>query len=251
MPATPAAAPFRVALTGGIASGKTTVARLFAARGVPLIDTDVIAREVVEPGQPALDAVVAAFGPEVLGPDGRLDRRRLRDIVFADAAARGRLESILHPAIRAEMERQSRAAAVVGPYQVLVIPLLAEGGRRDHVDRVLVVDAPEIVQLERLMARDAVTREQATRRAAGPGVTRGAARHRRRCGYQQRWGRGAGAAGGGAACAVPAARAREGRPHPNPLPQAGGVDPHPACGRPLPQAGEGVEVVPVNDNPAQ
>ena len=161
MPATPAAAPFRVALTGGIASGKTTVARLFAAHGVPLIDTDVIAREVVEPGQPALDAVVAAFGPEVLGPDGRLDRRRLRDIVFADAAARGRLESILHPAIRAEMERQSRAAAVVGPYQLLVIPLLAEGGRRDHVDRVLVVDVPEIVQVDRLMARDAVTREQA------------------------------------------------------------------------------------------
>jgi dephospho-CoA kinase len=161
MPATPAAAPFRVALTGGIASGKTTVASLFAARGVPLIDTDVIAREVVEPGQPALDAVVAAFGPEVLGPDGRLDRRRLRDIVFADAAARGRLESILHPAIRAEMERQSRAAAVVGPYQLLVIPLLAEGGRRDHVDRVLVVDVPEIVQVERLTARDAVTREQA------------------------------------------------------------------------------------------
>jgi dephospho-CoA kinase len=162
VPATPAAAPYRVALTGGIASGKTTVAGLFAARGVPLIDTDVIAREVVEPGQPALDAVVAAFGPEVLGPDGRLDRRRLRDIVFADAAARGRLESILHPAIRAEMERQSHAAAAVGPYQLLVIPLLAEGGRRDHVDRVLVVDAPESLQIERVMARDAATREQAT-----------------------------------------------------------------------------------------
>jgi dephospho-CoA kinase len=154
-------APFRVALTGGIASGKTTVARLFAARGVPLIDTDVIAREVVEPGQPALDAVVAAFGPEVLGTDGRLDRRRLRDIVFADAAARGHLESILHPAIRTEMERQSRMAAGVRPYQVLVIPLLAEGGRLDHVDRVLVVDTPESMQIERLMARDTVTPEQA------------------------------------------------------------------------------------------
>jgi dephospho-CoA kinase len=157
-----ASAPFRVALTGGIASGKTTVARLFAARGVPLIDTDLIAREVVEPGQPALDAVVAAFGTEVLGADGRLDRRRLRDIVFADASARGRLESILHPAIRAEMERQSRAAAAAGPYQLLVIPLLAEGGRRDHVDRVLLVDVPETVQIERLMARDAATSEQAT-----------------------------------------------------------------------------------------
>jgi dephospho-CoA kinase len=153
--------PFRVALTGGIASGKTTVADLFAARGVPLVDTDVIAREVVEPGRPVLAAVAAAFGSDVLDADGRLDRRRLREIIFSDATARARLEAILHPAIRAEMERQSAAAAQAGPYQVLVIPLLAEGGRRDHVDRVLVVDAPETVQVERLMARDAVTREQA------------------------------------------------------------------------------------------
>ena len=155
------ARPFRVALTGGIASGKSTVADLFAALGIPVIDTDVIAREVVEPGQPALTAVVQAFGSDVLDPDGRLDRRRLREIIFSDATARARLEAILHPAIRAEMERQSVAAAQAGPYQVLVIPLLAEGGRRDHVDRVLVVDTPETVQVERLMARDAVTREQA------------------------------------------------------------------------------------------
>jgi dephospho-CoA kinase len=155
--------PFRIALTGGIASGKTTVANLFAARGAVLIDTDVIAREVVEPGQPALQAVVDAFGAGVLGPDGRLDRRQLRETIFADPAARRRLESILHPAIRAEMERQSTAAALARPdaYQLLVIPLLAEGGRRDHVDRVLVVDAPEDLQVERLTARDAVTREQA------------------------------------------------------------------------------------------
>ena len=153
--------PFRVALTGGIASGKSTVANLFAAHGVPLIDTDVIAREVVEPGQPALTAVAKTFGSDVLDPDGRLDRRRLREIIFSDATARARLEAILHPAIRAAMERQSVAATEAGPYQVLVIPLLAEGGRRDHVDRVLVVDTPETVQVERLMARDAVTREQA------------------------------------------------------------------------------------------
>jgi dephospho-CoA kinase len=157
----PASRPFRVALTGGIASGKTTVADLFAACGVPLVDTDLIAREVVEPGQPALAAVARAFGSDVLDPDGRLDRRRLREIIFSDATARARLEAILHPAIRAEMERQSIAAAQAGPYQMLVIPLLAEGGRRDHIDRVLVVDAPESVQVERLMARDAVTREQA------------------------------------------------------------------------------------------
>lgn len=157
----PTSRPFRVALTGGIASGKTTVADLFAAHGVPLVDTDIIAREVVEPGQPALAAVAQAFGSDVLDPDGRLDRRRLREIIFSDARARARLEAILHPAIRAEMERQSVAAAQAGPYQILVIPLLAEGSRRDHVDRVLVVDAPETVQVERLMARDAVTREQA------------------------------------------------------------------------------------------
>jgi dephospho-CoA kinase len=151
--------PYRVALTGGIASGKTTVADLFAALGVPVIDTDVIARQVVEPGQPALAAVVAAFGPDVLDAEGRLDRRRMRERIFADPTARQQLNAILHPAIRTEMERQSRDAG--GPYQVLVIPLLTEGGRRDHVDRVLLVDVPEALQVERLMWRDGVTREQA------------------------------------------------------------------------------------------
>lgn len=150
---------YRVALTGGIASGKTTVANLFAELGVPVIDTDVIAREVVEPGQPALAAVVEAFGRDVLGDDGRIDRRRMRERIFADPAARQRLEAILHPAIRNEMERQSREAG--GAYQVLVIPLFTEGKRRDHVDRVLLVDVPEEMQIERLMWRDGVTREQA------------------------------------------------------------------------------------------
>jgi dephospho-CoA kinase len=151
--------PFRIALTGGIASGKTTVANLFAERGVPLIDTDVIAREVVEPGQPALSAVVATFGPDILDADGRLDRRRMRERIFSDPSAKQRLEAILHPAIRAEMERQSREAD--GPYQVLVIPLLTEGKRRDHVHRVLLVDVPEELQIQRLMLRDGVTHEQA------------------------------------------------------------------------------------------
>jgi dephospho-CoA kinase len=151
--------PFRVALTGGIASGKTTVANLFADLGVPLIDTDVIARQVVEPGQPALAAVMAAFGPDILDAEGRLDRRRMRERIFSDPTAKQRLEAILHPAIRDEMERRSREAG--GPYQVLVIPLLTEGKRRDHVDRVLLVDVPEELQIQRLMMRDGVTHEQA------------------------------------------------------------------------------------------
>lgn len=150
---------FRVALTGGIASGKTTIAEMFSDLGVPVIDTDRIARDVVEPGQPALAEVAAAFGPEVIGADGRLDRARMRETVFADANSRRRLEAILHPAIRAEMERQS--AIAMGPYQLLVIPLLAEGGRTDHVDRVLLVDVPEALQIERLMRRDGATEAQA------------------------------------------------------------------------------------------
>jgi dephospho-CoA kinase len=151
--------PFRVALTGGIASGKSTVADLFAALGVPVIDTDVIAREVVEPGRPALAQVAEAFGADVLDADGRMDRKRMRERIFTDADARRRLQAILHPAIRAEMERQSQAAG--GPYQVLVIPLLAEGGRRDHVDRVLLVDVPEELQIQRVMWRDGVSHQQA------------------------------------------------------------------------------------------
>jgi dephospho-CoA kinase len=150
---------FRVALTGGIASGKTTIAEMFSDLGVPVIDTDRIARDVVEPGQPALAEVAGAFGPEVIGADGRLDRARMRETVFADAQSRRRLEAILHPAIRAEMERRSATAG--GPYQLLVIPLLAEGGRTDHVDRVLLVDAPEALQIERLMRRDGATKAQA------------------------------------------------------------------------------------------
>jgi dephospho-CoA kinase len=151
--------PYRIGLTGGIASGKTTVSDLFASRGVPVIDSDVIARDVVAPGQPALQAIVARFGPQVLQADGSLDRRQLRTRVFADPAARRDLEAITHPAIRAEMDRRSALAG--GEYQILAIPLLVEGGGRGRVARVLVVDCPESLQLQRLMARDGTGEAQA------------------------------------------------------------------------------------------
>lgn len=149
------AGPLRIGLTGGIASGKSAAARLFAARGVPVIDTDQIARDLVEPGQPGLAAVVAEFGEDVLTPEGRLDRAALRGRVFADPQARRRLEAVLHPAIRAELAHRSAAAG--GPYQIWVIPLLVEGGRIDQVDRVLVVDCPVEVQHARLRRRDGET----------------------------------------------------------------------------------------------
>ena len=144
----------RIGLTGGIGSGKSTVAALFAARGVPVIDADIVARERVEPGQPALDEITAAFGRELLDEAGRLNRARLRDLVFADPARRERLEAILHPRIRAEMER--RLADCSAPYALLVIPLLFEADQRDLVDRVLVVDLPENEQRTRVIARDAL-----------------------------------------------------------------------------------------------
>lgn len=150
---------FRVGLTGGIASGKSTVGRLFAALGIPVIDSDAIAREVVAPGSPLLGELVRAYGDGVLSADGSLDRARLRSLVFQDADARRRLESLTHPAIRAEMEARSRAAR--GPYQILMIPLLVEGGGRDRVDRVLVVDASEATQLRRLQARDGAPEAEA------------------------------------------------------------------------------------------
>ncbi len=148
----------RIGLTGGIASGKSAVSRLFAARGIRVIDADEVAREVVEPGQACLEAVVTEFGRGILGPDGRLDRARLRAAVFADPLRRRRLEAILHPAIRAEMEQ--RAAAAEGPYVVLAIPLLAEGGRASRFDRVLVVDCPVELQRHRLAGRDHETPER-------------------------------------------------------------------------------------------
>ena len=149
----------RVGLTGGIASGKTTVSHLFARLGVPIIDTDVIARDVVAPGTPLLQRVDQELGPGLIGADGALQRRQLRERVFSDPDARRRLEALLHPAIRAEVARQS--AAATGPYHILVIPLLVEGQGRIPVDRVLVVDCPEDLQIQRLQARDGSSAAQA------------------------------------------------------------------------------------------
>ena len=149
---------FRVGLTGGIASGKSTAANFFAALGVPILDSDQIAREVVEPGQPPLERLVERFGPGILTPDGHLDRPALRDIVFSDPKARADLEALTHPAIGAALEAQSAAAG--GPYQILVIPLLVEKNLAAHVDRVLVVDCDEALQVRRLRERDGSTPEQ-------------------------------------------------------------------------------------------
>jgi dephospho-CoA kinase len=151
----------RVALTGGIASGKSAVATRFEELSVPVLDTDQIARDVVEPGTPGLAQLVAEFGADILDSGGRLDRRKLRQRVFADPQLRRRLEAITHPAIRAELAR--RAATAQGPYQIHVIPLLVENGRAEGYDRVLVVDCPPEEQLRRLMARDGSSLEEATR----------------------------------------------------------------------------------------
>ena len=135
------------------------MAELFRTRAIPIIDTDQIAREVVEPGQPPLERLVERFGAGILTPDGHLDRPRLREIVFSDPKARADLEALTHPAIGTAVE--SLAAAAGGPYQILVIPLLVEKGLAGRVDRVLVVDCPEELQLKRLQQRDGSTLEQA------------------------------------------------------------------------------------------
>ena len=150
---------FRVGLTGGIASGKSTVAKFFAALSVPIIDTDQVAREVVEPGQPPLERLVERFGRSILTPDGHLDRPKLREIVFSDPRARADLEALTHPAIGTAVEAWSAAAG--GPYQILIIPLLVEKNLASQVDRVLVVDCDEELQIRRLQARDGSTMEQA------------------------------------------------------------------------------------------
>lgn len=153
--------PLRIGLTGGIASGKSTVADMFAELGVPVIDTDVIARELVMPGQSPLAEIRQRFGDMVIDASGNLDRATMRRIIFEDDDARAALEAILHPRIGAETRRRSEAAG--GPYQIIVVPLLAGSVLLHFVDRVLVVDCDEETQIRRLLARDAETSEQARR----------------------------------------------------------------------------------------
>lgn len=145
---------YTVALTGGVASGKSEVERRFAALGVPVIDADRIARDLVRPGEPALEEIAAAFGPTALDASGALDRAAMREIVFHDERARARLNAILHPRVRDVLHE--RSAAATGPYVLLGIPLLVESGDYGWVDRVLLVDAPRELQRRRLVERDGV-----------------------------------------------------------------------------------------------
>ena len=162
----------RVGLTGGIGSGKSTVAQWLAGLGVQVVDSDAISRALTAAGGAALPALAAVFGPDVVGPDGALDRSRMRALVFADEQARRKLEGVLHPMIAAETERQASAAG--GRPVVFDVPLLVESGHwRSRVDRVLVIDCSEPTQIERVSARPgwsevlvrAVVAQQATRAA--------------------------------------------------------------------------------------
>lgn len=150
---------FVVGLTGGIGSGKTVVADAFAALGVEVVDTDVLAHRLSATGQPGFTAIAAEFGEGMLRPDGELDRVALRRVAFSDAAARARLEAILHPLIAADVER--RVEEWSGAYGVIVVPLLLEKkGLRSIVDRILVVDCPEEEQIRRVVARNGLPRAE-------------------------------------------------------------------------------------------
>lgn len=151
---------FIVGLTGGIGSGKSAAATLFEEFGAAVVDTDAIAHALTAPGGTAIAPIRDAFGDEVVAPNGALDRAAMRRKVFTDAQAKGRLEAILHPMIRAEADRRSAAARA--PYVVLVVPLLVEsGGYRSRVQRVTVVDCPEAVQVARVMSRSGLSAEEA------------------------------------------------------------------------------------------
>lgn len=151
-----------IGLTGGIASGKSTVARAFAAKGIPFVDADDVAREVVEPGQPALAEIAVHFGPRLLRDDSHLDRRALRAIIFAEPDERRWLESVTHPRIRARLQDHlARLQAEGAPYVLLVSPLLFESGQWRLVDRTLVIDVPEALQIARTATRDDIDTTQA------------------------------------------------------------------------------------------
>jgi dephospho-CoA kinase len=156
--------PLVVALTGGIAAGKTQVSDRFAARGVPVIDTDQLAREVIAPGTEGLAAVRSTFGEAIMNADGTVNRQALSERIFSDADARRKLEAITHPRIRARVSAALRELET--PYALVVIPLLAETGWQDLADRVLVVDAPASLQRARLMQREQIDADQAARRLA-------------------------------------------------------------------------------------
>lgn len=150
-------------LTGGIGSGKSTVARLFGELGVHWVDADDVAREVVEPGTPALERIAKHFGEQILTSEGALDRAQLRGIVFQQPEERAWLESLLHPIIRDELIRQLNPENYQLPYVLLVSPLLLETDQHELVDRIFVIDVPKDVQLERTMARDTNSRQQVER----------------------------------------------------------------------------------------
>ena len=148
--------PYTIGLTGGIGSGKSAVAALFAKQGIAVIDTDEIAHELTRPGGAAIEPIRAAFGAGAIGADGALDRAKMRKLVFGNLAEKKELEAILHPLIREESLRRGERAS--SPYSILVIPLLAEGGiDRSRYERVLVVDCTEAQQIERVMRRSGLS----------------------------------------------------------------------------------------------
>ncbi len=154
--------PYVVGLTGGIGSGKSAAADEFGRLGATIVDTDAIAHELTRPGGGAIEHVRRAFGNEAIAADGSMDRKRIRDLVFADRDAKARLEGILHPMIREESQR--RIAGAAGPYAVLVVPLLVESaGYRDRVQRVLVVDCSEAMQVERVGRRSGLSEAEVRR----------------------------------------------------------------------------------------
>ncbi len=147
-----------IGLTGGIGSGKTTVCNCFSSLNAPVIDADVAAREIVQPGKPALTQITTLFGQEILATDGTLDRGKLRDQIFSDKSSRKKLEAILHPLIRQQMDK--KLSTLNAPYAILAIPLLLEGKRRENLDRILVIDAAESQQIMRAAQRDHKNKSQ-------------------------------------------------------------------------------------------